>query len=103
MTERTPSAADIKRFKDNLKEEVDGVALYRLLSAAEKDPHLREVYDRLAISEERHVKLWRQHLESAGVAAPDYRPSLRVKFLGWLARRFGTAMVSPIVTRMEMS
>jgi VIT1/CCC1 family predicted Fe2+/Mn2+ transporter len=103
VTNRTTSAEDIKRFKANLKEEVDGVALYRLLSAAEKDPHLREVYDRLAASEDRHVKIWQQHLEAAGVAVPNYRPSLRVKFLGWLARRFGTSTVSPIVTRMEMS
>jgi VIT1/CCC1 family predicted Fe2+/Mn2+ transporter len=98
-----PTAADIKRFKANLREEVDGVALYRLLAEAEKDAGLREVYTRLAASEVRHLDLWKKKIQDAGAEVPDYGPSFRVKFLGWLARRFGTATVSPIVTRMEMS
>lgn len=96
-------AADIKRFKANLRDEVDGVALYRLLAEAEKDPSLREVYSRLAASEVRHMSLWEAKIREAGGEVPNYKPSFRVKFLGWLARRFGTATVSPIVTRMEMA
>jgi VIT1/CCC1 family predicted Fe2+/Mn2+ transporter len=86
-----------------LREEVDGAALYRLLAGAEKDPHLRELYSRLAASEDRHGALWADRLRSAGVEVPNYKPSLRVKTLGWIARRFGTSVVSPIVTRMEMA
>ena len=96
-------AADIKRYTSNLRDEVDGVALYELLAAAEKDPHLREVYSRLAATEVKHRALWEAKIREAGGEVPAYRPSFRVKFLGWLARRFGTAVVSPIVTRMEMS
>lgn len=96
-------AEDIKRFRENLKDEVDGAALYRLLADAEKDPHLKEVYSRLAVSEDRHLALWRSKLEEAGAMVPNYKPSMRVKMLGWLARRFGTQAVSPVVTRMEMS
>lgn len=95
--------ADIKRYRRNLRDEVDGAALYRLLAEAEKDPHLREVYERLARSEDRHRALWEQKLREAGAPVPQYRPSFRVRFLGWLARRFGTASVSPIVTRMELA
>lgn len=96
-------AADIKRYQENLREEVDGAALYRLLAAAEKDPHLRTVYERLAGSEDRHIELWERKLRVAGAEAPRYTPSLRVRVIGWLARRFGTQAVSPIVTRMEIS
>lgn len=99
----TASREDIKRFRENLKDEVDGAALYRLLADAEKDPHLKEVYSRLAASEDRHLALWRSKLEEAGAEVPNYKPSMRVKMLGWLARRFGTQAVSPVVTRMEMS
>lgn len=99
----TASREDIKRFRENLKDEVDGAALYRLLADAEKDPHLKEVYTRLAVSEDRHLALWRSKLEEAGAEVPNYKPSMRVKMLGWLARRFGTQAVSPVVTRMEMS
>ncbi len=95
------SAADIKRFRANLKDEVDGAALYRLLAEAEKDAGMREVYVRLAKSEDRHLRLWQEHLRHAGSEVPDYKPSFRVKVLGWLARRFGTESVSPIVSRME--
>ena len=96
-------AADIKRYKSNLRDEVDGVALYERLAAAEKDPHLREVYSRLAANEIKHRALWETKIREAGGEVPDYKPSFRVKFLGWLARRFGTASVSPIVSRMEMA
>ncbi|MEO8540482.1 MAG: VIT1/CCC1 family protein [bacterium] len=96
-------SANLKRYKANLRDEVDGVALYRLLAEAEKEPGLKEVYSRLAASEIRHMALWEAKIREAGGEVPNYRPTLRVKFLGWLARRFGTAAVSPIVTRMEMS
>lgn len=96
-------AADIKRYRSNLKEEVDGAALYRLLAQAEKNPHLKTVYERLAVSEDRHLDLWARKLREAGAEVPVFKPSFGVKAIGWLARRFGTAAVSPIVTRMEVA
>lgn len=103
MTTPKTREADIKRYRENLKDEVDGAALYRLLADAESDPHLKELLAKLAVSEDRHLDLWRRKLEEAGATVPNYRPSLRVKTLGWLARRFGTSAVTPIVTRMEMA
>lgn len=107
MTEQTNGRTfgpdDVKRFKSNYKDEVDGAALYRLLADAEKDPHLKEVFRRLAVSEERHLALWEGKLREAGAKTPSARPSLRVKMLGWIARRFGTSVVTPIVTRMEQA
>jgi VIT1/CCC1 family predicted Fe2+/Mn2+ transporter len=97
------SAADIKRFKSNYKDEVDGAALYRLLAEAEKDDHLRTLYERLAVSEDRHLALWEQKLREAGTEPPRGGPSLKVRMLGWLARRFGTGLVAPIVTNMELA
>lgn len=97
------TAADIKRFRSNYKDEVDGSALYRLLADAEKDPHLRSLYERLAVSEDRHLALWEQKLREAGSEPPSGGPSFKVRTLGWLARRFGTSLVAPIVTNMELS
>lgn len=99
----TDRSADIKRYKANLKDETDGAALYRLLAEAEGDVHLREVYERLAVSEDRHLALWQRMIEEAGGKVPTYKASFKVRFLGWMARRFGTGVVSPIVTRMELS
>jgi len=100
---RIYSKEDIKRFQGNLKEEVDGAALYRLLADAEKVPHLKELFGKLAVSEDRHLSLWQAKIREAGGEVPDYKPSLRVRTLGWIARHFGTHVVTPIVTRMEMS
>ena len=100
-TPPTLTRADIKRFRANLREEVDGQALYVRLAEAEDDPSLKEVFRRLAESEGGHIELWRGKLREAGAAVPDPRPSLRVRVLGLLARRFGTQFVTPIVERME--
>ena len=98
---KTKVRDDVKRYRANLRDEVDGAALYRLLAEAENNPHLKEVYQRLAISEDKHLALWQSKLREVGAEVPAFKPSLRVKTLGWLARRFGTQLVTPIVTRME--
>lgn len=98
---KTKVRDDVKRYRANLRDEVDGAALYRLLAEAENNPHLQEVYQRLAISEDKHLALWQSKLREVGAEVPAFKPSLRVKTLGWLARRFGTQLVTPIVTRME--
>jgi len=98
-----PTRADIKRYRDNYRDEVNGAALYHLLAAAEKDEGLREVFTRMAQSEERHLALWERKLREAGESLPRAKASPRVRILGWLARRFGTRIVTPIVTVMEQS
>ncbi len=102
-TKSAYTAADVKRFRANYRDEVDGAALYRLLAEAEKDEHMRALYGRLAVSEDRHLALWEAKLREAGSEAPRGGPSFKVRFLGWLARRLGTSVVAPIVTNMELS
>lgn len=96
-----PTEADIARYKRNLKEEVDGAALYRYLADAESSEELRDIYLQLAASEDRHKALWEQKLREAGVEPPDYKVSRKARFLGWLARRFGTEAIAPLVASME--
>lgn len=102
-TESKPraSAADIARYRDNLRDEVDGAALYRLLARAEPDPHLAGIYEKIAGSEDRHRELWETRLREAGEPIPDFKPSFRIRFMGWCARRFGTRAVAPFVSAME--
>ena len=98
-----PSPDDVRRYRRNLQEEVDGQGLYVLLAAAETDPNLRSVFERLAESEKRHIDLWEEKLREAGADVPRFRPGMQVRILGWLARRFGTGFVTPIVERMELN
>ncbi len=103
QADRAPvsSESDIRRFRANYQDEVDGAELYRLLAAAESDPHLKELYERLGVVEQRHLALWEKKLVEAGAPVPKYRPSFRTRLIGFLARRFGTRAVAPIISRME--
>ncbi len=99
----TASAADIKRYERNYRGEVDGGALYRMLSEIETSPEMSEVFGHLARSEDRHRALWEEKLKEAGARVPRARPSVRVKVLAWLARRFGTRTVLPTIMRLELA
>jgi vacuolar iron transporter family protein len=93
--------ADIARYKNNYLIEMDGIALYRSLAAAEKDKKRARIFERMVQAEERHARRWARLIELAGGVVPRYRPTVRVRVLGWMARRFGTERVLPIVSSLE--
>jgi VIT1/CCC1 family predicted Fe2+/Mn2+ transporter len=92
---------DIKRFRANLQDEIDGAAVYRMMASAETDPHLATVYGRLADVEERHAAVWESQLRKAGADVPPRRPSPRTRLLMLLARRFGAGFLLPTMANME--
>ena len=96
-----PTPKDLERYADNYLREQDGIALYRALAKAEKDPSRSQIFERLAAAEERHAARWARLLKSNGGQVPSYRRSWRVLALGWLSRRFGTQHVLPVVTGLE--
>jgi VIT1/CCC1 family predicted Fe2+/Mn2+ transporter len=97
-----PQSSDaVARYLSNLQGEVDSAGLYRALSESEADPHLREIYRRLAAVEEAHAEYWRKQLERAGARPEALRPGWRSRALAWLARRFGPQFVLPIISRLE--
>ncbi|MEA2783320.1 MAG: vacuolar iron transporter family protein [Rhodospirillaceae bacterium] len=89
------------RYRNNLQGEVDSAGLYRALADAEPDPHLSEVYRRLAAVEEAHAEFWRKQLARIGVRAGRQRPGWRARALAWLARRFGPQFVLPTISTLE--
>jgi vacuolar iron transporter family protein len=97
MAERDQAA----RYRSNLQGELDSAALYRALADNEASPQMREVYRRLGAIEEKHAALWREQLAKVGGGAGSYRESLRTRVLAWLARRFGAAVVLPMVAAIE--
>ncbi len=103
-TPPTPATADdIKRFRANFQGEVDGVELYRLLATAEKDPERAQIFLDLSETEKSHLKHWSDKLRAAGVDPGNPGPSLRVRVLVFLARRFSPRAVLPMVSAMESS
>ncbi len=89
------------RYRANLQGEIDSAALYRALAAAEKDPKLQGIYERLAVVEERHAEFWKSRMREMGQHAPHLKPELRTRVLGFLARRFGPAFVLPTIRLLE--
>jgi vacuolar iron transporter family protein len=96
-----PTREDLQRYTDNYLREQDGIALYKALSEAEKDPVRAQIFDRLAKAEERHAARWARLLRTNGVPVPSYQGSWRVSILGWLSRRLGTQHILPVVTGLE--
>src|SRR3989337_578707 len=96
-----PDPEAIRRYQANLDDEIDGIAVYHLLAEAEPDPGRRAIFEQLGAVEERHADVWRQKLREAGVEPRERGPSLRVRLIGFLARRFAGRSVLPIVRGME--
>src|SRR5215472_16061650 len=94
---------DIKRYQGNLRDELDGAALYTAIAAAEPDPLRKDLFLQLAQAEARHAELWRGRLAEAGIREERYVPSLRTRLLAKLAQRFGPAFVMPTVAAAEFS
>ena len=89
------------RYRTNLQGEVDSAALYRAMADAETDPHLAEVYRRLAAVEEAHAEFWRKQLVHIGAAGKASGPGWRTRALAFLARRFGPQFVLPTLSTLE--
>lgn len=98
---QSTTVEDIERYRANYIVEKDGIALYRAMAAAEKDKKRSEIFEKLARNEERHAQRWAHLIETGGGKVPAHRPSARVHLLGWLARRFGTNRVIPIISSLE--
>src|SRR5579859_1857964 len=89
--------SDIKRVQDNLRDELNGAALYTALAAAEADPVRKDLFLQLAKAEASHAQFWREKLAAAGVEQADFVPDFRTRLLARLARRFGPGFVLPTV------
>jgi VIT1/CCC1 family predicted Fe2+/Mn2+ transporter len=92
---------DIRRFQENLDDEIDGVAVYEMLAAEEKDPERVRIFRELAAVEVRHADVWRSKLREAGVAPREHGPSLKIRLLKVIAKTFGVGAVIPMVRSME--
>jgi len=89
-----------KRLEAMYADEVAGGALFRGL-ADYADDGRRDVFLQLAAAEERHAEHWARLLRKDGVEPRKARLPFRVRALCFLARRFGTEAVLPLMLRTE--
>ena len=95
---RTPSPADIKRWRRYLADERAEAAVYRDL-ASRREGEEREILLALAEAERRHEQHWIELLGDQ--AGKPLRGDVRTRMLGWLARRFGSVFVLALAQRAE--
>ena len=94
---------DIRRYRDNLRDELNGAALYTALAEAEPDPVRKDLFLQLAQSEAGHAELWRSKLAEAGFRDERFVPDLRTRLLARLAKRFGPGFVLPTIAAAEVA
>lgn len=94
---------DIERYQNNLRDELDGAALYTAMAAAEPNPSRKDLFLKLAQAESEHAQLWRRKLSAAGAPEPRYALSLRTRLLARLARTFGPGFVMPALAAAEQA
>jgi VIT1/CCC1 family predicted Fe2+/Mn2+ transporter len=100
-----PTKADIRRYRANLQDEVNGVYLYEQLAliGGRRNRQLGEVYAHMAETERRHQRLWHDKLLAAGESerSLSLKPDWRTRALVLLAKRFGSRFVLPTIVGME--
>ena len=95
--------ADTKRYRDNLRDEMNGAALYTALAAAESDPVRKDLFLQLARAEAGHAQFWRDKLERSGVKEETFVPDFRTRLLARLAKHFGPRFVLPTIAAAEFA
>lgn len=93
--------SDLKRWRTNLRDEVDGAALYRAMADSEPNDELAQVYRHLGDIEAKHAGFWADRLAEHGVDVTRGEPSLRARALIVLAGRFGASILVPTLARTE--
>jgi vacuolar iron transporter family protein len=91
----------LSTWRQHWRDEADAAFLYRMLADAEPNLRRKNLYRRFVEVEERHTILWEQLLEEGGVTVGKLQPSLRARLLAWVARRFGTSVLLPLLMREE--
>jgi hypothetical protein len=69
-----PAKADIERYRANLRDELNGAALYEALALGETDPLRKDLFMQLAQAESRHAQLWRDKLAAVGIQDERFVP-----------------------------
>ena len=95
--------SEIKRYRDNLRDELNGSALYTALAEAEADPVRKDLFLQLAQAEAKHAQFWRDKLGAAGVGEEGFVPDFRTRLLARLARHFGPRFVLPTIAAAEFA
>jgi hypothetical protein len=92
---------DLDEFTHHWQDEADAAFLYRHLAAAEQDASKRDIYQRLAEVEDRHVQVWGDLLARYGRPPGPFKPTARTRLLAFLGDRLGPSFLLPMLLAEE--
>src|SRR4030095_14185201 len=95
-----PSRAD-ESWDEHYRDDRDAAFLYRALAAVELNRDRKELFEKLAVVEDRHAERWRQLFADSGRPLPPYTTAPRTRLLAWVARHFGTSVILPLMLAEE--
>jgi VIT1/CCC1 family predicted Fe2+/Mn2+ transporter len=95
------STPDLDEFTHHWQDEADAAFLYRRLAASESDAAKRDIYQRLAEVEDRHVEVWAGLLAQHGRQLGPHRPTGRTRLLAFLGKLFGPSFLLPMLLAEE--
>ena len=94
-----PVATD--SWDEHYRDERDAAFLYREMARHEPAADKRELFEKLAAVEDRHVSRWEGLFQEAGRPLPAHSPALRSRALAWMSRTFGSSLVLPLMLAEE--
>jgi predicted membrane protein (TIGR00267 family) len=90
-----------EHWASHYRDERDAAFLYRAMAAVESNGERKQLFERLARVEDRHVQRWTELYQASGQPLPAYSTALRTRLLAWAARRFGTSLILPLLLAEE--
>jgi VIT1/CCC1 family predicted Fe2+/Mn2+ transporter len=88
-------------WDSHYRDERDAAYLYRRLAAVETDAKRRDIFERLATVEDRHVARWETLFEQGRRPLPPYKTATRTRLLAWVAKVCGPGVVLPLILAEE--
>jgi vacuolar iron transporter family protein len=95
-----PPRAD-ESWDEHYRDERDAAYLYRALAAVEPNGDRKQLFEKLAVVEDRHAERWRELFAESGRPLPEYATATRTRLLAWVAKQFGTSVILPLMLAEE--
>ena len=95
-----PPRAD-ESWDEHYRDERDAAYLYRALAAVEPNGDRKQLFEKLAVVEDRHAERWRELFAESGRPLPEYTTATRTRLLAWVAKQFGTSVILPLMLAEE--
>jgi vacuolar iron transporter family protein len=88
-------------WDEHYRDERDAAYLYRALAAVELDRDRKQLFEKLAVVEDRHAERWEELFAQGGRPLPAYSTAARTRLLAWVAKHFGTSTILPLMLAEE--